>query len=89
MVRDELQSASEKLAEASVAADGEVAETLDDQSEQLERLATRDRGADHGRLARHETVLGEIRETNAGEVADLVEAALADMRSYREGVEGV
>ena len=89
MVRDELQSASEKLAEASAAADGEVAETLDDQSEQLERLATRDRGPDHGRLARHENVLGEIAETNASEVADLVEAALADMRSYREGVEGV
>ncbi|MEF8776209.1 MAG: hypothetical protein V5A43_06865 [Haloarculaceae archaeon] len=90
MVREELQTASENLADASDATDdADVAETLADQAEQLDGLAERDQGPDHGRLARHENVLADLAASTDGDVADLIEAALAEMRAYRETVEGV
>lgn len=89
MVRDDLRSASEHLRAASSAAAGETSERLSGQAEDFERHATADRGPDHGRLARHESILTTIADEEDGEVADHVEAALADIRAYRETVEGV
>lgn len=90
MVREELQTASENLADASAAADDpDVAETLADQAEQFEALAERNQGPDHGRLARHENVLTDLADSAEGEVAEQIDAALSNVRAYRETVEGV
>ena len=89
MTREELQSAARHLEEASEQASPEARERLADQSAQFERHATADRGPDHGRLARHESILAEIAEAEGGSVADHVESALAEIRAYRETIEGV
>lgn len=90
MPREELQSASGDLRDASELTDDEdAAATLADQAEQFDRLATREQGPDHGRLARHENALTEVMDSLEGEALDLVESALASIRSYRETVEGV
>lgn len=89
MTREELQSAARHLDEASERASPEARERLADQAAQFERHATADRGPDHGRLARHERILADVAEAEGGAVADRVESALAEIRAYRETVEGV
>lgn len=90
MVRDDLKKASETLKEASKAAnDDETRDRLHEQSDQFARHATADRGPDHGRLARHESILTGIADEAGGTVAEHIEDALEHIRSYRETVEGV
>jgi len=89
MARDELRSASEHLRTASSTASGETAERLTEQADQFDMLATAERGPDHGRLARHEHALTGIIEEGDEEATEHVEAALEDIRAYRETVEGV
>jgi hypothetical protein len=90
MPREDLQAASGDLREASeVTDDADAAATLADQADQFDRLATRDTGPDHGRLARHENALTEQTDALEGDALALVESALASIRSYRETIEGV
>ncbi|WP_138798471.1 hypothetical protein [Halostella sp. PRR32] len=90
MSRDELERVSELLRDASAAADDDEArERLYDQSDQFADLATADRGPDHGRLARHERILDEIGDDENDEVRTAIDDALAEIRSYRETLEGV
>ena len=90
MARDELQSAADAIrAAADAAGDDETRDRLETQAEQFETLATADRGPDHGRLARHEHILGSIADEEGGAVADHVEDALAAIHSFRETLEGV
>jgi hypothetical protein len=90
MVREELQAASEALRQAAEETDDEeLEERAYNQSLELAELATADRGPDHGRLDRHRHVLLEIKEAAGSGVAELVDEAMEQIRSYREGVSGV
>jgi hypothetical protein len=89
MVREELQSASDHLRQASEAAEGETRRRLYDLSDRLARQATADRGPDHGSLARHTNALREVEDDLDGEAVEHVRSALSAISSYREGVEGV
>ncbi|WP_135821945.1 DUF7553 family protein [Halostella litorea] len=90
MVREELQRASDRLREASEAADeDEVRDRLYDQSDEFARLATADRGPDHGRLARHENILAEIRKNANDAVGEHIDAAKDAITEYRKDLPGV
>lgn len=90
MGREELESAAETLeAAAELATDEEVRSGLTTHAEAYRTLATRERGPDHGRLARHERGLADLRADASEDVAERIERALADVRAYRETVDGV
>ncbi|ELZ87157.1 hypothetical protein C453_02364 [Haloferax elongans ATCC BAA-1513] len=89
MTREELERASMLLKEAAEATDGDVQEQLYEQSDQLAKLATRDQGPDHGRLARHMTVLHDLAEELDGDVAETVRDARQEVLEYRKDVPGV
>jgi len=87
MAHEELQRASEELQVAAEAADGEERERLEGQAESFAKLA--EHGADHGRLARHENALREIKAATDEAVGEHVDAAMASITAYRETLEGV
>lgn len=90
MSRGKLRTASEELELAStVVPDAELTKRLVDHSSQLGQLATTERGPDHGRLARHERSLSEIKESVDVATGEHIDAALDHIRAYREAVEGV
>ncbi|WP_396611125.1 hypothetical protein ACH9L7_13020 [Haloferax sp. S1W] len=89
MTREELERASKLLKEAAEATDGDVQEQLYEQSDQLAKLATRDQGPDHGRLARHMTTLHDLAEELDGDVAETVREARQEVLEYRKDVPGV
>jgi len=87
MAHEELTRASEELRAAAEAADGEERERLDRQADQFAELA--ERGTDHGRLARHENALREIKAASGEDVVGHIEAAMDAITAYRETLEGV
>lgn len=90
MTREQLKTASETLRAASEDVTDEAArQRLTNQADQLAKLADADRGPDHGRLARHEHALGEIKALLGPEHEGQVDEALDQMRAYRETVEGI
>lgn len=90
MANDRLQSASEELRQASVAAeDAESQRRLYDLSDQFATLASATSGPDHGRLARHLNALNELRGTATEDVTAHIDAAEEAITAYRETVEGV
>jgi hypothetical protein len=89
MPSDHLATASELLDDAAAAADGDTADRLRKQADSIAALAARDRGPDHGRLARIEHVLTDVRDAVDDDTAETVDRALAELREYRSGVEGV
>lgn len=90
MAREELQTASEEIERASeLTSNAETSQRLQDQSAQMVRLATQERGPDHGRLARHERILSTIQSEADDDVAAHIDTALTHIRSYRETIEGV
>ncbi|MDH5018767.1 DUF7553 family protein [Halobacterium rubrum] len=89
MPSDHLATAAELLDDAAERASGDAGDRLREQSDAVAALAARDRGPDHGRLARIEHVLTDVSEGVDDDTADTVEHALAELREYRSGVEGV
>ncbi|WP_411964936.1 hypothetical protein [Haloferax sp. YSMS24] len=89
MTRAELQKASELLRDAAARTDSDVQARLTEQADQLATLAERDEGPDHGRLARHMTVLHEIAEGLDDGVSDTVREARTQVLEYRKTVPGV
>ncbi|MFB6150331.1 MAG: hypothetical protein ABEJ40_00850 [Haloarculaceae archaeon] len=90
MVRDELASARDRLESAAEnASDPDAADRLDDLAGQLDTLATRERGPDHGRLARIENALDDLTDDVDAGTADTIDAAHEDVVAFRETVEGV
>ena len=88
--RTELRNAAENLREAhDAASNADTADRLDSLAETVEKLADADRGPDHGRLARLEYNLQDVREDLDAEAADLVDEALSHEQAYRETVKGV
>jgi hypothetical protein len=89
MTRDELATASDRLEAAAEAATDDDAERLQDLADQLDELATRNRGPDHGRLARTELALDDLVESADDDAASHIDAAHEAVIDYRETVEGV
>ena len=90
MEREELVSASEELKQVSGRVDdGEVRERLENQSEQLRKLAAADNGPDHGRLDRHMHALSDLQGQVDDDLAERIDHARESVRAYRETVEGV
>jgi len=88
--RTPLRDASDALSEArETTDDGDARERLESYAEQADSMAAVDRGPDHGRLARFEHGLSEVREDLGAEGSELVDEALSHVRAYRETVEGV
>lgn len=87
MAHDELERASEKLRAAAEAASGDERERLERQADQFVTLA--ETGTDHGRLARHENTLREIRAAADETVVEHIEAAMDAITAYRETLDGV
>lgn len=86
MTREKLTEASETLSTAAQSATEPVSERLETQAEQLAELASRDQAPDHGRLARHMTILQELHEETDDPA---IETAYEQVREFREGVSGV
>ncbi|QCC46349.1 DUF7553 family protein [Halobellus limi] len=89
MSHELLEAASQRLRDASEAADGDVQRRIYEQSDALATLAARDRKPDHGRLARHMNALAELAEATDGTAHEAVVDARAKVSEFREGVEGV
>lgn len=89
MTREELAEAAEALERAAEGADGEVVETLRVHAEQLDDMARRERGPDHGRLARHQQRLRDAKLSVDDDVVGLIDDANRRITEYRETLEGV
>lgn len=92
MTRTELAEAAAVLREAVGAVDDPtVGDRIGDQADQIEDLAERDRGPDHGRLDRHQQVLRDIKDEPAvGEdTAELLDEAIQRITTYRQDLPGV
>lgn len=89
MGRDTLAEAAEALERAADAAGGEAAERLRRQADQLASLAEADRGPDHGRLARHQEAIREVKAGADEETVALIDEAYSLINDYRSTLEGV
>jgi len=89
MGRDNLATAADHLEDAADEAAPEHANRLREQADGLSRLADRDTGPDHGRLARITHVLDELSGELDGDAKAHVEMAKDHVEAYRETVEGV
>lgn len=93
MPSDHLATAAELLDDAAGDAAGNASDRLREQADAVAALAARDRGPDHGRLARIEHVLTDVSDALGDDdddaTADTVARALAELREYRSGVDGV
>lgn len=89
MSHDELATASDHLERAADAASDERADRLQTQATAMADLSAAERGADHGRLARHEHTLRELSDGASDAVSEEVDAALSAISAFRETVEGV
>lgn len=86
MAHEELAAASEVLERAAGDVPEQHRDRVETQAEQLASLAERERGPDHGRLARHMTALQELADATDN---DDIRRAYDHVKTYREGVEGV
>jgi hypothetical protein len=89
MSKDWLRVAGDMVERAAGEADGEPVERLRNLGEQLHSLADRERGPDHGRIARIENILDEV-EAEVGDAAsEHIQQAREEVVRYRGTVEGV
>lgn len=89
MAHTELIAASDALKAAADHASSDRSTQLTETAETLTTLAEREPGPDHGRLARLEYTLRELKESADEEVVDRIEAAVDHIKEYRKTVEGV
>jgi hypothetical protein len=90
MTRDELATASDLLESAADDTENDDArDRLTSLADQLERLATADRGPDHGRLARIQSALADLEAGDGADVAATLEDADDQLNEYRSDLEGV
>lgn len=87
MTASALERASDELDAAVELAGSEHRDRLTTQADQLAELA--ETGTDHGRLARHENALREIKAASGDDVGARIDAAMDAITAYRETLEGV
>jgi hypothetical protein len=66
-----------------------ASQRLEAAADQLDTLAERERGPDHGRLARIENALDDVRESVGADATAEIDAAHDAAVAFRETVEGV
>ncbi|SEH68774.1 hypothetical protein SAMN05192561_1373 [Halopenitus malekzadehii] len=88
MSSQKLRDASDVLREAATAIDGNAGDRLAEQADRLGTLADRDRGPDHGTVARHQQKLKDI-TADEPTATDAVNEANDLLNAYRETIEGV
>lgn len=90
MTRENLATASDLLESAAdTATEPNAADRLRDLAGQLDTLADRERGPDHGRLARIGIALDEVANETGDDVADEIAEARELVVAFRETVQGV
>ena len=90
MTREELATASDELESAAEGTDDSAAsDRLSDLAAQLRALSTADRGPDHGRLARIQSALNDLKTGDAADVKPSIDAANDAINEYRSDLEGV
>jgi hypothetical protein len=82
-----LEAASEELRAAADLADGDERERLETQADSLADLA--ETGTDHGRLARHENALREVKAESGAGVGEHIEMAMDAITEHRKSLDGV
>jgi hypothetical protein len=87
MSREHLRDGATTLEQA--ADDLADTERAEDLAETLRTLADRDRGPDHGRLARIERALSELKEGADDDATAALDETTEHVQAYRETVEGV
>jgi hypothetical protein len=87
-MRETLAAASDLLASAADDAD-DHADRLGELGDQLGSLADQDRDVDHGRLARIQSGLAEIRPDVDDSIAATIDEANDELNTFRETIEGV
>jgi len=90
MAREPLATAGERLETAAASAESDAAvERLSELADQLGTLSTADRGPDHGRLARIQSALHDLKTGDAKDVLDSIESANDAINEYRSDLDGV
>ncbi len=90
MTRPELAAASDDLAAAAdLVDDTNHADRLENLADQLERLSAAETGPDHGRLARIQSAMHDVREAVDDDAVTRIREAHEAINEYREGLEGV
>lgn len=90
MTRTELATAAEKLeAAADSIGDAEAADRLADLAGQLDSLAEDDMGPDHGRLARIQAAMDDVKTEADDATAATIDEADDAINAFRETLEGV
>ena len=90
MTREALATASDLLESAAEDTGNDAAaDRLDELAGQLGRLSTADRGPDHGRLARIQSALNDLRSGAGADVAGTIDEADDAINEYRSDLEGV
>lgn len=88
MSLEKFREASDVLKEAATSIEGPSSDRLRDHAAQLAKFAERDRGPDHGTVARYQQKLKDIKEDEPA-AADAIDEANDRLNEYRETVEGV
>lgn len=90
MPREELATASDQLESAASATDdADASERLLELADQLASLAKNESEADHGRIARIQAALDELKSDVSDDVTEKISAARDELSAYRETIEGV
>jgi len=90
MTHGELTKASDLLESAATdTGNDDARERLGDLAGQLERLSTADSGADHGRLARIQSALNELKRGDGADVTETIDEADDAINEFRSDLEGV
>ncbi|UIO99811.1 hypothetical protein Hbl1158_00070 [Halobaculum sp. CBA1158] len=84
-----LTEASEHAQRAAESADGEPAERLENAADALASAVDRERGPDHGWLAKQTHVLREAAGNAGGDAEEHVADAVECINEYREDLPGV
>jgi hypothetical protein len=90
MTRQELAAGGEALVAAAELVEGaDHTDRLTELASQLERLSEAETGPDHGRLARIQSAMHDLREAVDDDAAARIREAHEAVDDYREGLEGV
>ena len=89
MTRTELSEASQILSDVADAVGGGAGERIEEQARQLDDLAEREHGPDHGRLDRHQQALRDVKADVDADAAGRIDEAIGLIAEYRETVPGV
>ncbi|WP_338729576.1 hypothetical protein [Haladaptatus sp. DJG-WS-42] len=90
MSREHLQAASDQLTAIAADLDDEtLAERLSGIAEQVGTFASQERGPDHGRLARIENALHEVKAKVDDDQKKAIEQAHEEIKAFRSTVSGI